>query len=291
MIYELFVTNEDVPERIGDFLARFFGVPRDRVFVDDEDEQDGWDWDALRTSLACCQYRRLPGNLACILSIGARYERERLDPPEQELAERVARELGTVVLFSEGTEIPSVENLVTPDGRFLLARFNEAVDGVAEVSSPLSELPGAVVANFEDEVRSRSIAHPVADRFFPQQGEFERWGTIRSRLIMWERLTGRMATNWPPTGWYGASMYASDLESRDQAATLIPQLDPADSTAAQNALDLLDATYRGLTVDDAGAALVDAGVVTAGEIAGRPWYWHRRPSVLPWEDSEAKAAQ
>ena len=291
MIYELFATNGDVPGRIGDFLARFLGVPRDRVFVDDEDQQDDWDWDALRTSLACCQYRRLTGNLACGLSIGAHYEQERLDPPERELAEQIARELGTVVLFSEGTEIPSVDNLVTPDGRLLLARFNEALDDVAEVSSPLSELPGAVVAHFEDEVRSRPIAHPVADRFFPQQDDFEPWGTIRSHLAMWERLTARMATGWPPTGWYGASMYASDLESRDQAATLIPRLDQADSTAARNALDLLDATYRNLTVDDAGVALVDAGLVTAGEIAGRPWYWRRRPPALPWEDGEANAAQ
>jgi hypothetical protein len=173
-----FVTREDVPDGIGDFLARFFGLPRDRIFVDNEDRQDDWDWDALRMSLANCQYRRLTESLSCCLSISAHYESKWLDPPERELAERVARELGTVVLFSEGTDIPSVENLVTPDGRLLLARFNEAIDGVAEVSAPVSEIPDAVVAYFEDVVWGWRIAHPVADRFFPQQGELEPSGHV-----------------------------------------------------------------------------------------------------------------
>lgn len=123
---------------------------------------------------------------------------------------------------------------------------------------------------------------PVVERYFPAEPDPGSLGTVRDGLRAWEKLTVRMARNWPPLGWYGASLYAMDLDFRDEAADLLPVLTGSDHDAARMVRDLLDVTYRDLTVDDGGAALSAAGLIAAGNIACTPWYWRRRPRSLPW---------
>lgn len=288
MMYNVLVSGEHVPGEMGGFLTRLFGVPQSRVSVRDEGDEGSWDWDHIRQSLVTCDYRRMRGDLSWCLTLYAVDDEIPDQPSEKELSLRLSRELRTVTLFPEGMDIPSVFQLVTQDGRFMLARIEETDDAdlyddeVAEVSSPVAELPHAAVARFEDAVASLQLPSPITERYFPEGRGHRRLREAHIDLVMWERLSVRMAEGWPPLGWYDASMYRETLESRDEVEALIAEFPQDDSADAMEALRRIDARYRELTVDDAGAALVGTGQVSADEIAARPWYWRRRPAELPW---------
>lgn len=282
MSYDVLVTGKHVPESLGEFLAGLFGVPVDRVFVGAMSEVENWDKAAVDRSLVSCTYEPRSGALAWYLSIYADPGALPRQPSETRLSRRLSAELDTVTLFPEGTRTPDVFRFVTSEGTLGLARFDEDEPDICEVSIPLPEFPAAVVAHFEDEVRSTTFPCPVTQRHFPAEREPESLSEVRDRLRIWEELTVRMARDWPPLGWYGASLYAMDLGLRDEVAALLPLLTGSDQDAARTVLDLLDTAYRDLTVDDGGTALIAVGVITAHDIARKPWYWRRRPSSLPW---------
>ncbi len=282
MSYDVLVTGQRVPERLGGFLVILFDVPSDRVFVGAVSNVENWDKAAVDRSLVSCTYEPRSGDLAWYLSIYADPAAVSRQPSEAELSRRLSAELDTVTLFPEGAQIPDVFYFVTSEGMVGLARFDEDEPGICEVSAPVPEFPTAVVAHFEDEVRTMPFPRPVTQRYFPAEPEPGPLNTVYNRLRVWERLTVRMARSWPPLGWYGTALYAMDLDLRDEVTTLLPQLAEPDRETAQTVLDLLDTAYRDLTVEDAGAALVAAGAVTAEEMAGKTWPWHRRPSTLPW---------
>ncbi|MFF5707225.1 pentapeptide repeat-containing protein [Streptomyces sp. NPDC012794] len=74
-----------------------------------------------------------------------------------------------------------------------------------------------------------------------------------------------MEAGWAPLRWYGAGMYAEDLDARDALRDL--EGDPR--------LEALDARFRAVTVDDGGEE-------TGADPATAPWYRLRQPAVLPW---------
>lgn len=289
MMYNLFVSGEHVPDEIGGFLARVFDVPDDRVSVTDEAEPDSWDWDYISNCLVTCECRRMRGDLAWSLTLYAVDDKVPSQPSETELSLRLSRELRTVTLFPDGVR-GSLRQLVTQDGTFMLARMDLPEeedlwdDEVAEVSSPVPELPHAAIARFDDDVRYFDLPSPVTDQYVPEDRGHRYLREMRSVLVTWERLTVRMAEGWPPLGWYDASMYREALERRDEVEALIAGLPEDDRADAVEALRRIDARYRELTVDDAGAALVRSERTLAPDIAARPWYWHRRPAQLPWAD-------
>ena len=283
MSYDVLVTGEHVPELLQEFLAKFFGVPLDRVFVGAESEMGNWDQAAVDRSLVSSSYEPRSGALAWYLSIYADPAALPRQPSEADLSRRLSAELNTVTLFPEGTRVPDVFHFVTGEGTLGFARFNDDDTDICEVSRPVPEFPAAAVAHIEDEVRGLQLPTPVTDRQFRRCEDVGSDGWMTGGcLIVWERLAVRLRRGWPPLGWYGAELYEQDLESRDDVTALLPQLAEPDRAAARTVLDLLDAAYRDLTVADSGAALIAAGVLTTEEMAGKPWYWRRRPNTLPW---------
>lgn len=290
MMYNLLVSDEDLPARLGDFLAAVFEVDRGRVFVGNRAEQTAWDWGALSDSLVNCQYFGVPGDLAWALDIFAREEVPK-QPTETELSLRIARELRTVTLFSEGMGPSSVWRLFTADGEHLHARLADLEDDdesegrIAEVEAFVPELPGAVVARFPDVIKGLRLPTPLADSCFPEKSEHRLLRRTRSDLRAWESLTARMAGGWPPSAWYPASMYRDDLDARDDLGREVAELSAVQRAMVGETLRRIDARYRELTVDDGGAALVRAGEADSEGMGRRPWYWCRRPDPLPWDDA------
>lgn len=271
-----------MPELLQEFLAKLFGVPLDRVFVGAESEMGNWDQAAVDRSLVSSSYEARSGALAWYLS--------GLRGPGSPSAAAIGGGVVTATFlraqhrdalprrYPDSRRLP----FVTSEGTLGLTRFNGDDTDICEVSRPVPEFPAAAVARFEDEVWDTPFPHPVTLRYFPTDPDGGPLGTVRDRLRIWEALTVRMAGNWPPLGWYGASLYVMDLDFRDEVTTLLRQLAEPDRDTAQTVLDLLDAAYHDLTVDDGGAALIAAGVLTPQEMAGKPWYWRRRPHTLPW---------
>ncbi|MDI5962772.1 hypothetical protein [Streptantibioticus silvisoli] len=290
MSYDVLVTGHHVPERLGGFLAALFDVSADRVFVGDMSEVDSWDKAAVDRSLVSCTYEPRSAELAWYLSIYADPADLPQQPSQAELSRRMSAELDTVTLFPEGTRTPEVFHFVTSGGTQGLVRFAEDEPGICEVSTPVPEFPAAAVAHFEDEVRYIPFPSPVTLRYFPADPGGGSFGDVRDRLTVWERLTVRMARNWPPLGWYGPSLYAADLECRDDITALLPELAEPERDNARTVLAVLDDAYRELTVQDGGAALVASGVIGADLVRGMPWYWQRGPLVLPWDPAEPAPA-
>ncbi|MEU6323894.1 hypothetical protein [Streptomyces sp. NPDC047009] len=108
-------------------------------------------------------------------------------------------------------------------------------------------------------------------------GELE---SVRGLLVIWERLCIRMRSDWPPSGWYSAEMYQEDLKLGDQLEVMLKEFPETDRITA--AASAPDAQYRGLSVEDRGSILCAALEEEVIEVGGRPWYWQRRPAVLPW---------
>ncbi len=245
----------------------------------------------LGKAMVNCQYARMRGDLAWSLTIYTVEPDAPGQPSERDLSHRLSRELSTVTLFPAGVGIPGTRRLVTQDGAFHLARMEESwdedlsEDEVVEVSVPVPELPHAAVARFEDVVLSLRLPSPIADRYASADRGHRQLREVRGDLVMWERLCVRIEEGWPPLGWYGAPMYRETLGRRDELEALIPELPQEDRADAGEALRQIDARFRELTVEDGGAALVEAGEVSAAEMTTRPWYWHRRPAVPPWDDT------
>ena len=287
-MYNLLVTNRDVPARMAGFLTEVFAVDRDRVFVGDDADRDSWDWDALRNSLVSCEYSRQEGDLAWALDIYA-VDEVAGQPTEHELSLRLSTELQTVTLFPEGQTVPSVRQLTTPRGELMHARLEEpddesAVTRVAEVEAPVPELRQAAVARFPDIIKELQLHNPITDSLFPETEEHRDPQWTHIHLVAWERLTVRMASNWPPSAWYPASMYVGDLRYRDELDDYIAKLPKPQREAAEEARQRIDDRYRELTVDDDGSSLIRAGCASSEEIAQRPWYWRRRPNPIPWDE-------
>ncbi|QBD76849.1 hypothetical protein EPA93_12880 [Ktedonosporobacter rubrisoli] len=88
-----------------------------------------------------------------------------------------------------------------------------------------------------------------------------------------------------PGNCYPAQQYANHLRDRDNLDAAIAKLPQAEQHLFWEAASLIEEQYRTLTIDDAGAALLEA--MTYGQptdISQQAWYWQRRPPILPWKD-------
>ncbi|MFE3324291.1 hypothetical protein [Streptomyces sp. NPDC059176] len=280
-MYGFLTAAAPAPEVVARVLAETFRVSLQSVDVSPASEMDDRNWDATVT----CDYELLQGDLVGQLSV---YGAEEVpdQPSEEELAAALARALVTPVLVSWGS-VPSIHRVVTPEGLTTFARVEE-LEGeeagctVSTTQVAVAAFPHAVVAGLPEVSRELPVSTPVADALLPGAARRTPAGEVRTLVWLWEALISRMATGWPPAGWYGADMYREDLENRDRLRVAIEALPDDEKALVVASVDSLDAAFREHTAEDDGRALAVALKKDRGDFASAAWYWHRRPAMLPW---------
>ncbi|GAA3498214.1 hypothetical protein GCM10019016_053170 [Streptomyces prasinosporus] len=281
-MYHLMVRASDAPTRLPAILAEVFRVALEQTDVSAESEWEDRNWDALVT----CEYERLQGDLNWSLSIYAANEVE-CRPTEEELASSVAQRLSAPVFTSWDARFPWIRGVALPNGSFTLARVLQPEDNspayvIDATESRIPNLPDVPVMQFPEAVRAYRLPTPVTDSVKEAEPGKETSDLV-DLLGNWERLCSRLRSGFPPHGWFPADLYREDLEHRDRLGEALDRLSSETmACTVRDALRQLDEVYRRFTVDDGGLALssaLDEGITSL------PWYWHRRPPVLPWPES------
>ncbi|MFD8599023.1 hypothetical protein ACFV1L_28875 [Kitasatospora sp. NPDC059646] len=295
MTYNVLLTGMLPRDRVAAVLAELFRQPLDEVDVAGADDYDDRNWDAT----VSCTYEPVHGDVSWALDVYVP-DGHPVRPAESELAAALAEALGQPVLFAAAEHLPSAYWLAAPHGLLTRARLYESDDEDAgytldAVGRPVPGLPDVPVDRQPEVIREHRVATPVSDAFHAwtaergktanaaaggEQTEAEWYA--RTRLGAWESLVTRMATGWPPDGWYPAAFYREDLELRDELTRTAAQLDGESATRFAEALTLVDDAFRTRTVEDRGAALAEATGLPRLELALRGWWWQRRPEPLPW---------
>lgn len=293
MNYNFFIAGSMEPTRLRTFLADQFAVPEAEVDLADPDEVpvDARNWAAAVNG----EYSRMSGDLDWSLDVYVQ-EGASAFPGEAELATSLAEQLGTVVLYAAQEPLPSAYWLAAPGGLVTRARLYPADDGegiyhIDAVEQAVPLLPQVTQARIPEIIRENRPPAPLSQEF---ESRLRAWGeeTVATGspnwyaytgLYSWERLTVRMTTGWPPSGWYPAEYYAENLELRDQLAALTAQLHEDVRGAFTAAVSRIDEHYRDATEDDGGRALSHALGVTQFSFSLRGWWWLRRPHSLPWD--------
>jgi hypothetical protein len=290
MTYDLLLAGDlDVP-RLTTSLSLLMSVPLDAVDVAGQDVVDrNWDAAVLAT------YDAVLGDVSWSLNV---YLSETVTqrPTEARAAEFLADALGIPVLYSAGSYPPSSYWLASSDGPPTRARVydGQGTDGdrtvIDAVERPVASLPHVRVEAQPEVIRRHSLTTPVSDDFTswlttyssePDTPGDAIWNA-RTRLGAWENLTVRMASGWPPDGWYPADYYRNDLVTRDELAVTAAQL-PTDVVAHfEEALEKIDNAFRAGTRETDPMRLTE---VLGGGIQDPPppgWWWGRLPAPVPW---------
>ncbi|MFC9159358.1 hypothetical protein ACFTZ8_00730 [Streptomyces fungicidicus] len=290
MMYHLMVRAADAPTRLPMILAESFHVVLAQTDVSAGSEWEGRNWDAVVT----CEYERLQGDLNWSLTIYAAHEVEHR-PTEEELAASVAQRFSTSVFTSWDARFPWVRKVALPDGGFTLARVLQPEDDgptytVDAAESELPDLPNVPVMHLPEAVRAFKLATPITDSV-EKEDHVEVTSDIADLSRNWERLCSRLASGFPPHGWFPADLYREDLQLRDRLGVALDGL-PARVAAdtARDAVAQLDECYRRFTLDDDGLALSSALDEEITGLPSLPWYWRRRPLILPWSESVEQEA-
>jgi hypothetical protein len=296
--YYLLIFGELHRDRLAAALAALLALPEDAVDVGDEDDLDR-NWSAP----VSCTVSPRAGDFHWHLDI---YLTDAVTqrPADSVLAARLAQQLRTVVAYP-GTEAqPSAYWIVGPDGRRTRARITDIgweegpVYRIEAVERPLAALPDLPVAPIPEVIREHRLPTPITDQL---QAQLEPWSTsevpgaadavwrARTRLGAWEGLVARMATGWPPDGWYPATYYQEDLEYRDELARVGHALPEPARALFASALEEVDRQFVALTEDDGGAALAtELGDTAAVPADPDRWWWRRIPRPVPWLNQPAR---
>ena len=259
-------------DRLRAALAVFARVPVEQVDVSAKDIMER-DWEAA----VLCTYEPVAGDISWWLDIYLAAS----EPPEDELAEQLAAALGVPVVHSAQDYPPSAHWLVEPNGSRTRARIydGDREDGmellVDAVERPVALLPHVKVEPQPEVIREHRMPTPVADDFrawlvaaWPAPADGVR--SAASRLAAWEAMTVRMASGWPPDGWYPVEYYQDDLALRDELAGDAGQLPPEVAARFTAALASIDEAFR-------------AGTREADPESREPgWWWRRVPDPQPW---------
>lgn len=293
MIYTLFVIGELDWSRLAAALASLTSVPVDMVDVTDADDSDNRHWDAA----VSCTYTRVAGDLTWLLDV---YLTEAVpaQPTEPQAAAHLAEQLGTAVLYPAAVALPSAYWLTAPGGLRTRARLysldenNErTVYRIDAVEQPVPSLPAVPVALQPEVIREYRVPTPITGELCSWLTQWQATATTeveeavwyaRTRLGAWENLTVRMASGWPPDGWYPAEFYQEDLEIRDELAIAVEQLPPAAKEQFTIALTRLDENFSASTSKDDDAQLAAVIGVPKIDLALRSWWWRRLPEPAPW---------
>jgi hypothetical protein len=281
MMYALLTIGDMFTEDLPPILAEAFKVAIHETDVSDHSTLDDRNWDALIT----CDCEALDGDLTWLLEIYATAEVKE-KPTMQGLALHLAKRFNKPFFFAWKETVPWVRRVAFPDGRLTLARVSELDDTGSGLSVEVAEeeipgMPHVRVDHLPEVVRAYDVGTPLSDSVLPRESRGER-RKVRGLLVSWERLCVRMESNWPPEGWYSASMYREDLEHRDKLELAMISLEKDEHHAVQQILAELDQRYLERTIDDGGVALASAISEDPSRLTSRPWYWRRRPLLLPW---------
>ncbi len=281
-MYNLLLLRELDPGAVQNELARVFRVPPGDVDVSDQDEMEERNWDAI----VSCEFTQGSGDIPWKLTIYSTNDVGTL-PSESTLASEIARALNVSVLFPGTLALPSVWNVTRPDGvaGFVRIAEPESEDDVLRVTFTdrnLPELPDVTSGGIPEVIKEIQIPSPVSDALLGHYTSDDR-RKIHELLVNWERLTVRMSSGWPPSGWYPPEMYTEDLRLRDELGELVAGMDEENHSLVRGLLERLDSAYRASSVSDEGRSLREAlGSTASDSQPGRAWYWLRRPADLPW---------
>lgn len=282
MIYNILLSGFVDTGKLKNALSGIFGLPATCVDVSKDDDFDSRNWNAQVSA----EYSVGSGDVSCSLSV---YSADGVvnQPTEEKLSLQLANSLSIVIFFPPNENIPNLWRVATPRGEVAYARIWEPeyyTDAfrITDIEIPVPELPDASISKFPEVIKVLQLPTPIVDAHILGAGEGKLW-KIRDLAVNWERLTVRMASGWPPSGWYPAYMYEEDLQDRDRAQRLAVEVSAEGHGPVLDMFDELDAAYRRMTVDDGGRALAEACGFPIDDLAGRRWHWLRRPARTPWE--------
>ncbi|HEX6497767.1 MAG TPA: hypothetical protein VF054_01895 [Micromonosporaceae bacterium] len=277
-------------------LAEIAAVPVDMVDVADVGST-GRNWDAA----VSCVYEPTTGHVSWMLDIHLT-DAVQSPPTEAATAAHLAERLAAPVLYPAESSPPSAYWLAAPGGLVARARVYTLDDGdrpeftIDAVDVPVPSLPAVPVVAQPEVIREHRVSTPVADALDawlaaipPDQVAGHGVWFARTRLGAWESLTARMASGWPPDGWYPAEYYREDLETRDQLATAVEALLPGLADPFGAALARVDDAFRASTREvgdpDQVAEALGAGKIGSGS---RGWWWRRVPEPEPWRHGRSR---
>ncbi|MFI7543572.1 hypothetical protein [Actinoplanes sp. NPDC049599] len=277
--------------RLVTALSVLTSVPASGVDVAEQDVIDrNWDAAVLAT------YEAVPGDVSWSLNV---YLSEAVDkqPTEAQVARFLADALAVPVLYPAESYPPSAYWLVSPGESPTRARVydgqgeDEDLIVIDAVGRPVPSLPHVRVEAQPEVIRSYSLVTPVSDRFSawlvtqlagPDLPGDATWHA-RNRLGAWENLTVRMASGWPPDGWYPTDYYRDDLTIRDELAATGAGWPAEQASRFAAALTELDDAFRAGTREADLLHLTRVLGEEAGEISSRGWWWRRLPDPEPWD--------
>ncbi|MEU4692463.1 hypothetical protein [Actinoplanes sp. NPDC023714] len=274
MTYDLLLIGDLDILRMQAALASVAQVPVEKV-----DVGSGWSGDRNWDAPVLCTYEELDGDISYSLDIHL----STVEPAVEELARHLAVELGELILYPAESNPPSAFWLVQPDGSRTRARIeDEDLDDttlhvIDAVEKPVALLPDVKVELQPEVIWSHRMPTPITEELERLLAADPRILTRNAalthamdRLGAWEALTARMATGWPPDGWYPLEYWQDDMVMRDRLAAdleIIPQsvVDPFTAALAR-----VDEAFRAGTREISGVA---------GE---KGWWWRRAPEPAPW---------
>lgn len=286
--YTFLTVHRPPPHTMASALAGALGVETRDVDVAYTGDTDDRNWDAP----VLCTYDSVTGDLALAWDVSV--TDAVAAPTEPEAALLLAGGLGTTVLYPAQEEPPSAYWAAGPDGTVARARVLEDDGGdgppalsVDAVEAPMEQLPAARVEVLAEILREQHVRTPVTDAFAtatdPHRAAPAASTANRAReaLLLWERLVRRIEAGWLPGGRYSAELYVDDLRTRDRLAELTEAAGAVREPLAR-AVAELDEVFRSGTEDDTGA-LTGRLTGSGAAVAGRGWWWRRRPADPPWD--------
>ncbi|MEU2945588.1 hypothetical protein ABZ617_06140 [Nocardiopsis alba] len=285
MNYDAMLPTSIAPGKLKSTLSKIFELPETDVDINHSDYFGERNWDAKVT----CDYEEKVGDVKIYLDIYAVDDIDTL-PSSQEFALRLANLLCSSVIQQVDEPLYGVAKITTPSGETGYVRFDfpyedEEIHVISGTEVPIPEFPKVGFSRFPEMIKSQNLPKIITDQYFPKEvpGDL---GKLYSLSSAWEKLTVRMRTGWPPSGWYPASMYQDDLKARDEWEEICHRLAEETTAGPTKAMALIDRIFIESTVDDSGDSLVRAGEISTEDLASRPWYWRRRPKDAPWVEKD-----
>lgn len=278
--YDLLIAGDLDFSRLPMSLAGMVGVSPALVDVAKRDVVER-NWIAP----VLCTFHHKHGDVAWVLEITVGDAAPRR-PGEAEAAARLAEDLRVPVLYPAEEAVPSAYWLASPDGPPTRARVYDGPDGdgdgselvIDAVERPVAALPQVRVELQPEVIKAHEMVTPVADDFAAWIGARldrppvvgDRYWLAQDTLGAWESLTVRMATGWPPDGWYPARYYyGEDLPARDDLADAASGLPAEVAGRFADALERVDEAFRRATRE-------------VERDPSRGWWWGREPDPVPW---------
>lgn len=95
-------------------------------------------------------------------------------------------------------------------------------------------------------------------------------------------MVHRMSSGWQPTGRYPGELYREALEARDRVSDVINELPQPVGAQLLTGVNQLDDEFQRFTQDDNGQTMGQSFGLSGDDVAGRAWWWKRKPVNLPW---------